>query len=90
MIGTIGESLNSLLQVRAAAKGVRWTEAGGHTVVEPVVSPAALTTIVAACYGADTKFGQLRSRLRLLRCYETLQELAFAGKASLIGAGACT
>lgn len=90
MIGTAGESLKSVLQVRAAAKGVRWTEAGGHTVVEPVVPPAALTTIVAACYGADAKFGPLRSRLRLLRCYETLQELALAGKASVIDAGACT
>ena len=67
------------MQVEAAKRGYRWTDAAGHTVVEPVVPPAALTTIVSVCLGTDAKFGPLRSRLRLLRCYGGLQEIAFAG-----------
>lgn len=67
------------VQVEAARRGHRWTDAAGHTVVEPVVPPAALTTIVSVCLGTDAKFGPLRSRLRLLRCYGALQEIAFAG-----------
>ena len=67
------------VQVEAARRGYRWTDAAGHTVVEPVVPPAALTTIVSMCLGANAKFGPLRSRLRLLRCYGALQDIAFAG-----------
>ena len=71
------------MQVEAARRGYRWTDAAGHTVVEPVVPPAALTTIVSSCSGADAKFGPLRSRLRLLRCYGALREIAFAGMSCL-------
>ena len=67
------------MQVEAARRGYRWTDAAGHTVFVPVVPPAALTTIVSMCSGTDAKFGPLRSRLRLLRCYGALQEIAFAG-----------
>ena len=67
------------MQVRAARKGYRWMDAEGNTVVEPFVPPAALSTIVSMCFGPEAKFGPLRSRLRLLRCYEHLREMAFAG-----------
>ena len=72
------------MQVEAAKRGYRWTDAAGHTVVEPVVPPAALTTIVSMCSGTDAKFGPLRSRLRLLRCYGALREIAFAGVPHLL------
>ena len=71
------------MQVEAARRGYRWTDAAGHTVVEPVVPPAALTTIVSMCSGTEAKFGPLRSRLRLLRCYGALHEIAFAGEPSI-------
>ena len=67
------------MQVEAARRGYRWTDAAGQTVVEPVVPPAALTTVVSMCSGTDAKFGPLRSRLRLLRCCGALREIAFAG-----------
>ena len=70
-------SSNSLLH-RLASVGLRYSEADKTTTVEPVVPPAALEAIVRSQF-ADSSHLQTAQRIKLLKQYEILRELAFAG-----------
>ncbi|KAL3154375.1 hypothetical protein ABBQ32_013852 [Trebouxia sp. C0010 RCD-2024] len=68
---------NSLLH-RLACIGLRYSGEGGTSIVEPVVPPAALDAIVRSQF-TDSSHLQIAQRIKLLKQYEVLRELAFAG-----------
>lgn len=70
-------SSNSLLH-RLACIGLRYSVDGGTSTVEPVVPPAALDAIVRSQF-SDSSHLQTAQRIKLLKQYEVLRELAFAG-----------
>ena len=70
-------SSNSQLH-RLSSVGLRYSGAGGTSTVEPVVPPAALDAIVRSQF-SDSSHLQTAQRIKLLKQYEVLRELAFAG-----------
>ena len=63
---------------RLSAIGLRYAEPDGTCTVEPVVPPAALEAIVRSQF-SDSSHLQTAQRIKLLKQYEVLRELAFAG-----------
>lgn len=70
-------SSNSILH-RLACIGLRYSTSDGSSTVEPVVPPAALEAIIRSQF-ADSSHLQTAQRIKLLKQYELLRELAFAG-----------
>lgn len=68
---------NSVLH-RLAAIGLRYSEPDNTSMVEAVVPPAALEAIVRSQF-SDSSHLQTAQRIKLLKQYEVLRELAFAG-----------
>lgn len=71
---------NSMLH-RLAAIGLRYSEPDNTSMVEAVVPPAALEAIVRSQF-SDSSHLQTAQRIKLLKQYEVLRELAFAGAES--------
>ena len=70
-------SSNSLLH-RLASVGLRYSSTDGSSTVEPVVPPAALEAITRSQF-SDSSHLQTAQRIKLLKQYEVLRELAFTG-----------
>ena len=70
-------SSNSVLH-RLACIGLRYSETDGSSTVLPVVPPAALEAIIRSQF-SDSSHLQTAQRIKLLKQYELLRELAFAG-----------
>ena len=70
-------SSNSQLH-RLASVGLRYSTADGASTVEPVVPPAALDAIVRSQFSEGSHL-QTAQRIKLLKQYEVLRELALAG-----------